>query len=319
MAGAILVTGSNFPAEVLTMIEKRSFPVRAVRADDLTDAGLHDALDGVRGYLIGGREEPVAEHFERATTLEAVAFVGTDYRGYVPGWRRAFELGIAFVSTPGANAVTVAEFTVRLMLTLARPLPAGPASRELSGQTLGVLGAGRIGARVARIAALGLGMRVLYAAPRRNESLESALGLRHVSLADLLEESDVVTLHRPGPDAAEPPTLGREELGRMKTGALLINTGHPLLVDPGALASAIEDGRIRAAFDGTGRGPEWDRLAALGAERFLGTPQSAFITREALLRAASWAAGAVCDVLDGMDSPWVDNPGYRRARPRRVV
>jgi D-3-phosphoglycerate dehydrogenase len=105
----------------------------------------------------------------------------------------------------------------------------------------------------------------------------------------------------------------------MKAGSLLINTGHPQLVDPGALASMIEEGRIRAAFDGTGRGPEWERLAAMSDDRFLGTPPSAYLTREALLRAASWAAGATCDVLDGVDSPWVNNPDFRRARSSRTT
>src|SRR5688572_11518799 len=71
--------------------------------------------------------------FERAHALEAVAFVGTDFRAHVPGWLRAFELGIAFVSTPGANAVSVAEYAIRLMLIPARPLPPALVGRELEG------------------------------------------------------------------------------------------------------------------------------------------------------------------------------------------
>jgi D-3-phosphoglycerate dehydrogenase len=309
----ILLTG-DIPAEVTTLIEERGFKVRAMRDDRLSDADLAGALAGVRGYLIGGYEEPTAKHFEGAPQLEAVAFLGTDYRLYIPGWQRAFEMGIAVVSTPGANAISVAELTIRLMLTLARPLTAPALGQELHGKTLGLIGAGRIGAHVARMATTGLGMRVVYAAPRRNEPLEAALGVRYVDLPELLERSDVVSLHRPGPAAGEEPLLGDAELGRMKPGSLLVNTVHWSLVDMPALARVIEQGRVRAAFDGIAEGPVWDRLAALGSERFLGVPQIGFQTREASIRSGSWAAEAVCTVLNGGDSSSVNNPDFRRKR-----
>lgn len=309
----ILVTG-DVPTEVTALIEERGFTVRATGDARLSDADLANALAGVRGYLIGGYEEPTAKHFDQAPALEAVAFLGTDYRLYIPGWQRAFEMGIAVVNTPGANAISVAEFTVRLMLTLARPLAMSSLGRELHGQTLGLIGAGRIGAHVARMATSGLGMEVVYTTPRRNEPLEAALGLRYVDLPELLERSDVVSLHRPGPGQGEEPLLGDTELGRMKPGSLLVNTVHWSLVDLDALARVIERGRVRAAFDGTGEGPVWDRLAALGSERFLGVPQIGFQTREASIRSGIWAGEAVCTVLNGGHSPSVNNPDFREKR-----
>ncbi|WUH95240.1 hypothetical protein OG900_37190 [Streptomyces sp. NBC_00433] len=327
----VLVTGTAaVPPEARTLIADRGFTLREVTGNHLDADDLHAALDGVSGYLIGGYEEPAPGHFERAAALQAVAFVGTDFVSYVPGWRKAYELGIAFANTPGENAASVAEFTVLLALTLARPFtdaivrvphaaaePTAGGSpsegRELGGRTLGVVGAGRIGARVARIAQ-GLGMRVLYTSPRRNQALEAATGIEYTGLDGLLSRSDVVSLHRPGPAAGEPPLLGRQELARCKDGALLVNTGHHDLIDPVALAWAIEHKGLRAAADGLGPGDAWAALTALGPESFLAVPQMGFLTRDAGLRAGLRAATAVCDVLSGIGSPDVTNPDFRERR-----
>ncbi|MEV7992583.1 NAD(P)-dependent oxidoreductase [Streptomyces sp. NPDC086077] len=327
----VLVTGTAVvPSQARRLITDRGFALREVADDHVGTDDLHAALEGVSGYLIGGYEEPEPAHFERAVALEVVAFVGTDFRSYVPGWRTAYDWGVALANTPGENAASVAEFTVLLALTLARPFtdvivrpsqsPGGPISRvsppegrELGGRTLGIVGAGRIGARVATIAQA-LGMRVLYTCPRRNLALESATGIAYTDLDSLLSQSDVISLHRPGPTADEPPMLGRRELAICKDGALLVNTGHHDLVDPVALAWAIEHSNLRAAVDGFGSGDAWAALAALGPERFLSVPQMGFLTRDAGLRAGLRAARAVCDVLSGTGSPDVTNPDFRERR-----
>src|SRR5262249_36316280 len=145
----VLVTGASLvPPVALDLVRARGYEVRHLRRDHFTPDELHRALAGAAGYLIGGYEEPTAGHFEAARELEAVAWVGTDFQSYVPGWRRAMELGVAFVNAPGANAVSVAEFTMLLVLAMARPFVAHvvgaghpgseplPPGRELSGGTL---------------------------------------------------------------------------------------------------------------------------------------------------------------------------------------
>ncbi|MER6539093.1 NAD(P)-dependent oxidoreductase [Streptomyces sp900105755] len=328
----VLVTGTSLVAlPALQQVEARGFTLRRLQQDEITGAELHSALRGASGYVIGGYEEPEAEHFESAELLEAVAFVGSDYRGFVPGWRRAMELGIAFSSTPGANADSVAEFTMLLILTLARPFLGSvarpgqhglvapevmsPAALELRGLTLGVIGPGRIGTRVATIASAGLGMRVVYTGPRRNLEFESAVSAQYLGKPELLGVSDVVSLHRPGPARGELPEIGDVQLGQMREGALLINTGHPDLIDPVALHRAIELRGIRAANDGLRRTPSWQGLVELGPERFLCLPQTGFHTTAADLRASSRAVEAVCDVLEGRDTGFsVENPRYREVR-----
>jgi D-3-phosphoglycerate dehydrogenase / 2-oxoglutarate reductase len=307
-AKTVLVTGSGLvPDSVCEFIERRGHAVRRVARDEFTPAELHDALTGASGYLIGGYEQPLAEHFERSE-LEAVAWVGTDYKAYVPGWRRAVELGIAMVNAPGANAISVAEFTVLLMLTMARPFTSSivtpdrgvtglPApGTDLHGRRLGIIGCGRIGTRVARIAGHGLGMDVVYHAPRRDPVVEHEVP--YLAKEELLASCDVVTLHRPGPGEGEKPEIGWTELELMCAGATLINTAHHHLVDPDALLWAVETKGVRAAVDGVPEKGTWSRLVACDPERFLGVPAMAFNTHDANLRASMHTATAVCDILD---------------------
>ena len=287
--------------------------------------------DGVVGYMIGGYEEPLAEHFERAGELRAVGWVGTDYKAYVPGWERAIELGIAFLNAPGANAPSVAEFACLLMLAMARPftqrvlVPGGATGSlptpgvDLLGRRLGIIGLGRIGAHVARIAILGFGMEVAYTAPRRKPALEEALGVEFLDKAALLGRSEFVSLHRPGPTADEGFELSTDEFALLRPGTVVINTAHHRLVDPGALAVAVELRGVRAAVDGIGSEESWSRLVALGPDRFLAVPPMAFNTEDANLRASMRIAAGICDVLEGRPSSDVNNPDYKAVRDARLA
>ncbi len=328
----VLVTGTSLvPAEVVSLIEKHGYAVRHVENDELDADELAGALEGVSGYLIGGNEEPLASHFEQARTLEAVAWIGTDYQGYVPGWRRAVELGVAFINTPGDNAASVAEFTTLLMLTMARPFISrvaapgewqpGPGylGHELRDATLGIIGLGRIGATVARIAKLGLGMRIFYHAPRRKPGIEHALGIGYRDKGELLAESDFITLHRPGLLDGEPAEFGPPEAKTVRENAVLVNTGHLDLVDLEALLWAAKNRGVRAAFDDVGSGPFWDALVSLGPARFLAVPQMGYQTATANLRASRHAVEAVCDVLAGGTHDLVNNRDFATVRAASVT
>jgi D-3-phosphoglycerate dehydrogenase / 2-oxoglutarate reductase len=329
--GTILVTGSGMvPPAAIEFLQQRGLDVRHVAQDSFTAAELHEALDGVVGYMIGGYEEPLAEHFEGARELVAVGWVGTDYKAYVPGWERAIELGIAFLNAPGANAPSVAEFACLLMLTMARPftwriLAPGSATgslptpgRDLLGRRLGIIGLGRIGAHVARIATIGFGMKVAYTAPRRKPSLEEALDVEFLDKSELLGRSEFVSIHRPGPGADETFELSTDEFALMGPGTVLINTAHHRLVDPSALADAIEACDVRAAVDGIGSEETWSRLLEFGPDRFLAVPPMAFNTEDANLRASLRIAAGICDVLEGSPSSDVNNPDFRAVRDARL-
>ncbi|MGD2135629.1 MAG: D-glycerate dehydrogenase [Gemmatimonadales bacterium] len=116
---------------------------------------------------------------------------------------------------------------------------------ELSGKTLGIVGAGRIGSAVAR-RAVGFGMTVLYGDTSRNEALERETGARLVDLDELLALADVVSVHVP----STPETRGlfdAERFGRMKPGAVFVNTARGDIVDEAALIAALEDGHMGGA------------------------------------------------------------------------
>lgn len=164
--------------------------------------------------------------------------------------------GIAVTSTPGVNAQAVAEHTMGLILALARRIPAMDAAVragqwpraelvQLEGKTLGVIGLGEIGRRVARLGAA-FGMNVLASTVGDDAGRSASIGATHVSLETLLRESDVVSLHVRLSDRTS-GCLDRARLGLMRRTAFLINTSRGPLVDRDALLDALRAGRIAGA------------------------------------------------------------------------
>jgi D-3-phosphoglycerate dehydrogenase len=175
--------------------------------------------------------------------------------------RAATERGIVVASVPGGNADAVAEAAVAMMLAAIRQVPkvhnlvasGNYAARwqlqyeQLLGRTLGLLGIGSIGARVARICAAGFRMRVLAYDPGLSaEAVRERGGEKVDGLPDLLARADVVSLHLPYIPATH-HVIGAAELGLMKPTAVLVNAARGPLVDEAALVAALNDGRIAGA------------------------------------------------------------------------
>lgn len=167
--------------------------------------------------------------------------------------------GILLAVNSGVNAVSVAEHTVMLMLMCLRGgfgymqqmrdgvweriSPLSPVL--LDGKTVGIIGMGAIGTRVAR-AMLGLGANVLAVQRRAGRLGEGLDAVRAVPLDDLLREADVVTFHVPLTDETR-GMIGTRELALMKPDAIVVNTARGQVIDEGALYEALRDGRLRAA------------------------------------------------------------------------
>lgn len=164
-------------------------------------------------------------------------------------------------NTPGVLTEATADLAWSLILSAARNVAEGDRvmrtgkwagwaptqllGLELSGATLGILGAGRIGSAVAR-RSIGFRMRVIYTDPSANEALEQELGARRVDLDRLVAESDVLSLHIPmAPEARH--LIGAAQFKAMKSTAVLINTARGPIVDESALVEALRNKDIAAA------------------------------------------------------------------------
>jgi phosphoglycerate dehydrogenase-like enzyme len=187
--------------------------------------------------------------------------------------------GVIVCNTAGggyAAPFAAAELALGLMIAAARSIPAADASiraggfqrgvpvgMSLAGKTLGVVGLGRLGARMARYA-LALDMNVIAWSPSLTEDKAKQAGARLVGKIDLMAQSDAISIHM----VLSPRSrglIGAEDIDRMKQGAILINTSRGPLVDEGALVAAVESGKVTAALDVYDREPlpESHRLRAL--------------------------------------------------------
>lgn len=168
--------------------------------------------------------------------------------------------GIWVTTTPGSNSRAVAEHVFALLLSLARRTPTatnGVAAGgwtdlkpqlngfELGGRTLGLLGFGNI-ARIVADIAHGFGMTVNVSDPFLTEKAVAQAGARLVSLDDLIENSDVISLHVPLTDSTA-HMIDESALRRMRPGAFLINTSRGGLIDEAALATVLADGHLGGA------------------------------------------------------------------------
>jgi phosphoglycerate dehydrogenase-like enzyme len=196
--------------------------------------------------------------FALAKRLKVVGRMGVGYDNV--DVEAATRHGVRVVNTPLPVIEPVAEHTFALLLALVRRIVAGDrdlrAGRfrepsnlpgpELRGKTLGLVGLGNTGRRVAEIARLGFGMELLYTDQAPRPETEAALGARRRSLDELLSESDFVSLHV-NLSPATRKLIDRRALGLMKPSACLINVARGPVVDEEALVEALREGRIAGA------------------------------------------------------------------------
>jgi D-lactate dehydrogenase len=247
------------------------------------------------------------------------------------------ERGISVSNVPTYGENTVAEHTFGLILALSRNIHKawertrrgefsleGLRGFDLQGKTLGLVGTGHIGLHAARIGR-GFGMTVLAHDPRGDPFMADLVGFRYVTLGELLERSDIVSLHAPLTPATR-HLLDRDGLAKMKPGALLVNTARGGLVDTEALLEALRSGRLggaaldvfegeelsleEAALSGRTLTEEEQRLIGenreiLERENVVMTPHMAFYSGEAEDRIRETTAANLA--------------GFREGRPGNVV
>lgn len=273
-------------------------PGRQPTEDELVVA-LKDAV----GYL-AGVEQITARTLAHADKLVVISRNGTGIDNI--DLKAAEDKNIVIKKADGANARGVAELALGLILAAARSIPYSNCALkaeqwkrregfEVEGKTLGVIGCGKIGKLVASFG-LDLGMKVLAFDMYPNLDFQPAGDFGYTTFENLLQNSDIVSLHCP-PTSDKKPLLGSVELGRMKRGAVLINTARQSLVDDQALKEALEIGQIQSyALDAFDHEPPTD-YSLIQCENVISTPHIGGFTRESVERAAELAVENLLSVL----------------------
>ncbi|NBC21710.1 MAG: phosphoglycerate dehydrogenase [Alphaproteobacteria bacterium] len=258
------------------------------------------------GLAVRSACKPDSDVIAAATRLKVIgrAGIGVDNIDV----RAATSKGIAVMNTPFGNAITTAEHAIAMMFAAARQIPAADRGtqagewpkkafmgRELSFKTLGLIGCGNIGSRVAE-RAQGLRMRVVAFDPFLTEERAVELGVEKVDLDTLLARADMMTLHTPLTDQTR-NILSRENLNKTKPGLILVNCARGGLVDEQAVRELLDSGHIgAAAFDVFAEEPARENVL-FGAPNFVATPHLGAATAEAQENVALQVAEQMSDYL----------------------
>ncbi len=233
--------------------------------------------------------------------------------------KAAAERGVTFTNTPGVLTDSVAEHTVALIFAITKRVAEADSftragkyvgwapmlllGSDLKGKTLGILGAGRIGGRVAEILGKGAGMNVIYYDIKQSPEMEQATGAAfRATVEEVLREADVASIHVPLLESTR-HLMNAERLGMMKRSAYLVNTSRGPVIDEQALVVALRDGVIRgAALDVYENEPALaEGLAAL--PNVVLTPHTASATDETRSKMAEMAAQNIIAFLKGETPP----------------
>ncbi len=270
---------------------------------------LLEELTSADALLVRSATKVDADLLAAAPRLQVVARAGVGVDNVdVPA---ATARGVLVLNAPTANVVSAVEHTFALLLALLRKIPAASASMaagrwekskflgsELAGKTLGIVGLGQVGSRVAA-RARAFEAKVLGYDPFLSEERGRQMGVPLVGLKELLAGSDIVTLHATAGEKGK-PLLGRGELAAMKRGAILVNVARGSLVDRTALTEALTSGHLSGAaldvFDPEPPPPD-DPLAKL--PNVVASPHLGASTVEAQERVSLQTVESLLEALSG--------------------
>lgn len=275
----------------------------------LTGAELLAAVADVHALVTRSGTAVTPELLDHARQLRVLARAGVGLDNV--DIDAATERGVLVINTPTANIISATEHTMAMMLTLLRDIPAADASlrrgewkrsaflgRELSGKTLGIIGFGRIGSRVA-IRAKSFGATILAYDPYISPSVAKRIGAECVELDHLIGQADIITVHTPMTDETR-GMLGETEISRMKAGVLVLNIARGGIFDEHALAAALRSGHVAgAAIDVFETEPPPQDHPLLQAPNVYVTPHLGANTTEAQERVATQTARMTVEALRG--------------------
>ncbi|HEY2290147.1 MAG TPA: phosphoglycerate dehydrogenase [Thermoanaerobaculia bacterium] len=300
----ILIADSLDPSG-LSLFQEAGVEVHQLTAEERPR--LPEILADYEALVVRSSTQVTADLMKAGNKLKVVgrAGIGVDNVDVAA----ATELGILVVNAPTANLMSATEHTFALLLSLARRVPEADASMkagewnrkltgvELQGKTLGIIGFGRIGQRVAE-RARGFEMKILAYDPFLDAVAARKLDVELLPLDDLLARADAITFHTPLTKESR-NLLNRERIARMKKGALVVNCGRGGVIDEEALLEALESGHLGgAALDVFAEEPPKD-LRLVRHKKVVATPHLGAQTVEAQERISIETAQMVLAALSG--------------------
>jgi D-3-phosphoglycerate dehydrogenase len=259
------------------------------------------------GLAIRSATKVTKEILDAATNLKVVgrAGIGVDNVD-IPA---ASSQGVVVMNTPFGNSITTAEHAIALLFALARQVPEANEQTqegkwpknafmgvEVTGKTLGLIGAGNIGSIVAS-RALGLRMKVIAYDPFLTAERAVEMGVEKVDLEDLITRADFITMHTPLTDETR-NILSRERLEKTKKGVRIVNCARGGLIDEAALKDLLDSGHIAgAALDVFAQEPPPADHPLFGTKNFICTPHLGASTSEAQVNVALQVAEQIADYL----------------------
>jgi D-3-phosphoglycerate dehydrogenase len=297
----ILVTGVLTPQAVKILKSSENFKV--FYKPGLKGPELFKKLKFVNALIIRTETKITEELLSHAPVLKIIcrAGIGLDHIDLNACKAR----GIKVANTPAGNRISTAEFAIALIFALARKIPFADArmkkgfwerekfvGAEISGKTLGIVGLGNIGSRVASRAQV-LGMKVIACDPFLKPEIFASAGVESVLLTDLFKKSDFVSLHVPLTDETR-GLIGLKNLKLMKKTAFLINTSRGAVVEEQALAKAMRTRIISgAAIDVFENEPLPKKNIYKSLPNIILTPHEAGQTAESVANISSEAADVI--------------------------
>jgi D-3-phosphoglycerate dehydrogenase len=302
-----------------------------VRLDRLENESPEEAyapiLRDAHAYQIGAARDELAPHFHVDANLLRRApnllIVSSNGAGFDPvDVEACTEAGVLVVNQSGGNAQSVAEHAIGMLLTLSkRIIEADRALRrdrdvnrnalmgtEAQGRTIGIVGIGNVGRRIAELCKGLLGMKVLAYDPYLSASEIAARGGEKVELDHLLRRSDYVSINCPLTKESR-GMIGAREFSLMPPHAYFITTARGFIHDEAALLDALRDKRIAGAgLDVWSREPPPPEHPLLQFDNVLASPHTAGVTREARENMGRIAAEQMLGALDGRRPPRLINP-----------
>lgn len=267
---------------------------------------LFEIMPDYDGLVVRSRTKVTQELIEQGLKLKVIGRAGVGLDNIDVDY--ANEKGIIVVNTPEAPSASVAELVIGLMISVVRHIPLATSSmkegkwikskltgHELKDKTLGIIGFGRVGSKVAQIASA-IGMLIVFFDPYVSDEYAKKLDVNRVDLATLLKYSDVVTLHVPLTSETY-HMIGRNELNIMKKSAILINTSRGAVIDERALVESLRSGDILGAgLDVYSNEPPKD-LELINLPNVICTPHIGSETLETKKRIATLLAEKVIEIL----------------------